>query len=224
MVIAPHPDDEVMGCGGLLAERSAKGQKTDVLFLTEGEASHGGCCSTSIREIGTHRRYLAGTANEALGVPYGRLHFLEGRDGMLPHKGRDGFIDFAGKIAACLKKTAPEAVFCPHPFEGWSDHMAAGELTKAALKMAAPEPVPRLYHYCVWFWYNMPLKRSWSINWRQARLLDITAQLPLKRQAIRLYLDALAPCGNPWSGILPREFLKAFDWRKELFFKANSIN
>lgn len=224
LIIAPHPDDEVLGCGGLLAGRAMDGKRTDILFLTDGEASHGGCCSTPAREVGVARRHLAAIANESLGIPEGRLHFLNGKDGQLPHKGQDGFIDLAEKIAEFLKKSAPEAVFCPHPFEGWSDHIAAEELTRAALKMLAPDPVPRLYHYCVWFWYSMPLARSWCIDWRRARLLDITAQLPRKRQAMRTYLDALAPCGHPWVGKLPPQFLRAFDWDKELFFEADISN
>jgi LmbE family N-acetylglucosaminyl deacetylase len=224
LVISPHPDDEVLGCGGMLAGRAANGKETDVLFLTDGEASHGGCCTVLPREIGAQRRRLAEAANEILGVPQGRLHFLDGKDGKLPHKGQDGFIDLVEKIAACLEKSAPEAVFCPHPFEEWSDHIAAEELTRAALNMLAPGPMPRLYHYCVWFWYSMPLKRAWRIDWRRARLLDISAQLPLKRQAMRVYLDALAPCGHPWVGKLPPQLLRAFDWEKELFFETDISN
>jgi LmbE family N-acetylglucosaminyl deacetylase len=224
LVISPHPDDEVLGCGGMLAGCSANGKETDILFLTVGEASHGGCCTTLARGIGTQRRRLAEAANEILGVPQGRLHFLGGRDGYLPKRGQPGFSALAEKIAACLEKSAPNAVFCPHPFEGWSDHIAAEELTRAALNMMAPGPMPRLYHYCVWFWYNMPLARAWRIDWRKARLLDIAEQVPLKRQAMRVYLDALAPCGNSWIGKLPPEFLRAFDWDKELFFETDISN
>jgi len=221
MIIAPHPDDEIFGCGGLLAGHATEGKRADILFLTKGDRAHQACCPMPARQIGAERLRLAVAANEILGVSQGHLHFLEGRDGNLPHKGQDGFIDFAEKIVAYLEKSTPDAVFCVHPFEGWSDHMAAEELTRAALKILARSPMPRLYHYCVWFWYSMPLKRACSINWRQARLLDITAQLSLKRQALRTYLDALAPCGNPWVGKLPPQFLRAFDWDKELFFEAD---
>jgi LmbE family N-acetylglucosaminyl deacetylase len=224
MIIAPHPDDEVFGCGGMLAGRAANGKATDIVFLTGGEASHKGCCTVQPSQVGAQRRCLAGAANEILGIPQKRLQFLGGNDGKLPHKGQDGFIDLAEKIAACLEKSAPEAVFCPHPFEGWSDHIAAEELTRAALKMLAPGPMPRLYHYCVWFWYSMPLKRACRIDWRRARLLDISEQLPLKQKAMRTYLDALAPCGHPWVGKLPPQFLRAFDWDKELFFEADISN
>jgi len=221
LIIAPHPDDEVFGCGGMLAGPSSDGKKTDVLFITEGEASHQGCCMVPSSQVGAQRRSLAASANEILGVPQERLEFLEGKDGRLPNKGQDGFNRLAEKIAACLKKAAPDVVFCPHPFEGWSDHVAAEELTRTAIAMLSVNARPRLYHYCVWFWYSMSLRRALLIDWRQARLLDISAQLPLKQQAMRIYLDALAPCGNPWIGKLPKEFLRAFDWDKELFFEVD---
>jgi LmbE family N-acetylglucosaminyl deacetylase len=223
LIIAPHMDDEVLGCGGLLASQAIDGNRSDILFLTEGEAAHGGCCPMTAREIGTKRQRLAVTANKILGVSHEHLHFFAGRDGNLPQQGQPDFNILARRITEYIIKTAPAAVFCPHPFGGWSDHIAAEKLTRTAFKMLPPGPMPLLYHYCVWFWYSMPLKRAWLIDWRQARLLDIAAQLPLKRKAMHAYLDSLAPCGHPWIGKLPSEFLRAFDWDKELFFEADII-
>ena len=219
LIISPHPDDEVFGCGGLLAGRTYKGSRTDILFLTNGEASHKGCCTMPEKDVVTMRRRLAVSANEILSVPQERLHFLEERDGELPRKDQDGFIHMTEKISAYLEKSAPEAVFCPHPFEGWTDHIAAGELTRAAITMLPKRS--KLYYYCVWFWYSMPLMKALSIDWQRAYLLDISTRFPLKRQAMRIYLDALAPCGHPWVGKLPPQFLRAFDWDKELFFEAD---
>jgi LmbE family N-acetylglucosaminyl deacetylase len=222
LIIAPHPDDEVLGCGGLLARRAFNNTETDILFLTSGETSHKDCCALQASKIGAQRRRLACKANEIVGIPQARLHFLEERDGKLPHTGEDNFIKLAEKIAAWIEKSEPAAVFCPHPFEGWSDHIAAAELTRAAITILSKRP--KLYHYCVWFWYSMPLKRAWRIDWRKARILDISPQLPFKQQAMHVYLDALAPCGNPWIGKLPLQFLRAFDWNKELFFEADIPN
>jgi LmbE family N-acetylglucosaminyl deacetylase len=223
LIIAPHPDDEVLGCGGLIANQTANKQKTNILFVTKGEASHNGCCDTSTIEIATQRCHCTISSNEILGVPKEHLHFLEGEDGSLPRKGQDGFNELALKIASYIEKSKPEIIFCPHPFEGWSDHMAAEELTISALKMIKilPMPPPRLYHYCVWFWYSMPLRKAWHIDWQNSHLLDISKQTLLKQQAMENYLNALSPCGNPWIGKLPPQFLRAFNWNKELFFEVH---
>lgn len=219
LILAPHPDDEVFGCGGLLAECAKGSNKTNVLFLTDGEASHRGCCTMPENDIGLQRRHLAGTANALLGVSQDRLHYLQRLDGKLPHTGNDGFLDLVDTIGNMIDNLDPDVVLCPYPFEGWSDHVAAEELTRTALLRLTKRP--KLYYYCVWFWYSVPLMKAWNIDWRRARLLDISTQLPLKKIAIQTYLHSLASCGNPMVGKLPPEFLRAFDWDKELFFEAD---
>lgn len=221
LIVAPHPDDEVLGCGGLIAELTAKGKKVNVLFLTNGSASHKDCCTASEDEIGSQRRHLALKANGILGIPKENLTFLDGVDGKLPRKGQSGFKEMAHKLGGIIKDKAPNTIFCPHPLEGWSDHVAASELTIAAMEQVAPEKNPQLYYYCVWFWYSLPLKKALGIDWKNARVLDIKDQFSIKQKAISLYTSSFAPCGQPWAGKLPKEFLRAFDWQKELFFVAN---
>jgi hypothetical protein len=67
----------------------------------------------------------------------------------------------------------------------------------------------------------MPLRKALRIDWCRARLLDIRDVYEHKQAAIDEYLRPCAPCGNPWSGVLPREFINAFKWKKELFFEAD---
>ncbi|WP_240051127.1 PIG-L deacetylase family protein, partial [Bacteroides salyersiae] len=43
LIIAPHPDDEVIGCAGLIQRSLNKGNNVYVIILTGGEASHNGC-------------------------------------------------------------------------------------------------------------------------------------------------------------------------------------
>jgi LmbE family N-acetylglucosaminyl deacetylase len=221
VVIAPHPDDEVFGCAGLIAQSKGNGKKSEIIFLTQGDASHQHCCNVSTDQVGSWRRELADKAAKVLGVSHKQFRFLSGKDANLPRKDSDMFVTMATEICQALKLTTPEAVFCPHPFEGWPDHIAATELTVAAIKMLPEALRPRLYYYCVWSWYSMPLRRFFELNWEKAFLLDISRQLHLKRQAKSIYLDTLAPCGNPWVGKLPKGFLRAFEWDKELFFEAD---
>jgi hypothetical protein len=42
-----------------------------------------------------------------------------------------------------------------------------------------------------------------------------------KQKAIERYMQTCAPCGTPWSGALPKQFLDGFRWEKEVFFKAD---
>ena len=75
----------------------------------------------------------------------------------------------------------------------------------------------QLYEYCVWFWYY----NAKVADWQQARVLSMTVEEhEAKLAAIDAYISPLAPCGNPWSGVLPRVFVNANRWKKELYFKA----
>jgi LmbE family N-acetylglucosaminyl deacetylase len=220
-IIAPHPDDEVFSCGGLISNLTGNGKNVSILFLTKGEASHQGCCNASIDQIGFERKALAERADRLLGLSQQQLFFLSGKDGNIPHKSHEAFLDMATQIANTIKELSSDVVFCPHPSEGWSDHIAATELTVAAISMLPSSSKPKLYYYCVWFWLSLPLRRALKLDWSKALLLDISEQLSLKRQAMNVYLGELAPCGNPWVGNLPKELLRAFEWGKELFFEAD---
>lgn len=218
LIVSPHPDDEMLGCGGLLARHCAAGKKAHVLFLTRGEASLGECCDVSKSLVGPARQRLAVEAHASMGISEDRLCFLDGKDGHLPRSGGEGFPEFTDRIARHIELLRPEAVFCPHPFEVFNDHVAGEQLTRAAIGKLSYRP--ELFYYCVWLWYSMPLHKAIHLRWRDARLLDITGQLPAKSRAIGIYLGRNAPCGAPLVGGLPRVFLSAFQWKKELFFKA----
>lgn len=224
IIIAPHPDDEVFGCGGLITANTSLGKKTNILFLTNGDASHSGCCLVDAHLVKKARQLLARKANKLFCIPEENLYFLGENDGTLPRNGQPGFNGLAGRISDFINASSPNAIFCPYPFEGWNDHIAAEELTAAAIRMLPSLTRPLLYYYCVWFWYNMPMSKAFAIKWDHARILDISKYLALKQQAINVYLNERAPCGKPWIGQLPSVFLQAFTWNKELYFEADISN
>lgn len=217
VIIAPHPDDEVLGCGGLIAKAVAAGQSVKVVILTSGGAAHNGCCAAGERLVEERRRELAREALEYLGLSAEHIVFLDWQDGKLPRQQDADFAAKANELASLLVRFNPSAVFCPHPFEEWSDHIAAEEMTRAALDQSRLNVT--LYHYCVWFWYSLPLRKAFHCDWRNALTLDISKVYRRKQAAISAYMAPCAPCGNPWSGKLPKEFMRAFLWKKELFFK-----
>jgi LmbE family N-acetylglucosaminyl deacetylase len=74
---------------------------------------------------------------------------------------------------------------------------------------------PELYSYCVWMWYY----NVWDFRMKDAFLLRLSEkQHRIKQKAIEQYVTPTAPCGKPWSGVLPKPFLKATKWNKELYF------
>jgi len=121
LVLAPHYDDEVLGCGGLLARLAARGSAVRVLFLTDG----GG----GVEEVGDRDEYAARRRSESqaaleilggnataidrqhLGLPDGRL---------AQHQDR-----IAEAVERGLLEARPDLVLVPSPLEGTGDHQAA---------------------------------------------------------------------------------------------------
>lgn len=207
VIIAPHPDDEVIGCAGLIQALVEWGTPPHVIILTGGEGSHRGCCDTSAEEIVSARHQLTLKAATTFGLPESHIHCLHYPDGgvVLEHPETE-------RLQALLSELAPQSVFVPHRGEGWSDHLQAAEIVKHLLKGQDVS----IYEYCVWMWYY----NVWRLDFKQARLLRMSrVQHQRKLQAVDEYVTPLAHCGKPWSGVLPNRSLKVARWSRELYFK-----
>ncbi|WP_455587179.1 PIG-L deacetylase family protein [Bacteroides sp.] len=208
LIIAPHPDDEIIGCAGLIQHQLSKNKKTHIIFLTGGENSHSGHCKISQETIIKARKELAINTNKKLGLPIENLHFLNYPDGRINYEHQE-----TTKLGKLLKEIVPQVIFIPHKGEGWSDHIQAGHIIK---KLTLHQSGIRIYEYCVWFWYY----NTWKIDWKNTQLLNMTKEEHFKKkEAIDKYIYPQAPCGKPWSGTLPKIFINANCWNKELYFR-----
>lgn len=208
LIIAPHPDDEVIGCGGLISRLVGEGNTPHIIVMTRGEASHHGCCDTPDGEIIHARRQLTRNALTILGVPEDNLHELNFPDG--------GITENCGeleRLKVLLKKLAPNSILVPHWGEGWPDHVNTSRIVKGLLPSDT-----KIWEYCVWMWYYNVWR---GLDWKNATILEMTPhEHELKLRAIDAYTQPLAPCGKPWSGVLSEVFLNANRWSKELYFKV----
>src|SRR5437762_25173 len=73
LVLAPHPDDESLGCGGLIAEACGRGQDVHVVILTDGTGSHPNSRAWPRHRLKALREAEAREAVAALGLPPERL-------------------------------------------------------------------------------------------------------------------------------------------------------
>ena len=210
VIIAPHPDDEVIGCAGLIQALVERGTPPHVIILTGGEGSHRGCCDISADEIIEARHQLTIKAAITLGLPLSNIHCLEYPDG-----GIDIAHTETEKLKILLEELSPKALFLPHNGEGWNDHVRVAGIVKELIK----EHSVKIYEYCVWMWYY----NVWNLDNKNARILKMTpTQHQRKLQALEDYTKPLAPCGKPWSGVLPKAFLKAARWKRELYFRVKA--
>lgn len=207
LILAPHPDDEVFGCGGLIAHLVAAGNAPHVVVLTGGGGSHRGHCSTTEAEIVAERRRLTREAMAKLGLPGAHLHELNFIDGSITAKNETEY----AALKDLIEQLSPDAIFVPHKGEGWPDHLAVRQF---GIELAGKSTA--VYEYCVWMWYYYQRHLDWA-NASALRLTD--GEYVQKLAAIHEYTSALAPCGKPWVGSLPPLFLKANSQNLELFFR-----
>lgn len=227
LIVAPHPDDEVIGCGGLIARLVAEGRAPHVIVMTGGGGSHGKDSTISKEEIVRNRRQLTRNALGILGVPEENLHELNFPDGEIP-SGMENLelkIENGERLRVLLEEIGPDTVLVPHWGEGWPDHVNTAKLVREMLRelvisneqlAISGQNVPRVWEYCVWMWYYNVWR---GLDWKNARSLRLSPEeLKLKREAIKAYVEPTAPDGKPWSGNLPKIFLDANRGGREIYF------
>ena len=177
MVVSPHPDDETLGVGGLLAELLARGWSVCVVAVTDGEASHGRQDPSAGRRLARRRRAEQQAALRRLHgtVAANRLSIV--RLGM-----PDGGVETvrADLTATRWRAHSAGADWClaPLAWDGHPDHEASG----AAARAACGDRVP-LASYPIWAWHwatpsEFPLERAVRVPLspaardRKARALD----------------------------------------------------
>lgn len=207
LILAPHPDDEVFGCGGLIARLTSEGKTPHVVVMTGGGASHRECCDVAASDVIAARRELTLKAAKEFGLSSEYIHFLDFEDGYIGKRPESEVL----KLRSLIATIKPDTVFVPHCGEGWPDHLAVREL---GLDLVPESTV--IFEYCVWMWYY----RQKHLDWSKATKLKMTQkEHSQKLSAITAYTTACAPCGKPWVGVLPKLFVKANSTDTELYFR-----
>ena len=183
LVIAPHPDDESLGCGGLLAWAVAHGRRARVVVLTDGERSHSGSAKFPPGRLAGIRRNEALDAGARLGLAdddFAFLHLPDSTLDALTPSQADGVVQTLRKWIALL---APVVVSVTASSDMHGDHRAAHALALAATRDAVD---CTLLSYPVWSWLA---PRAAVLP--SGRRIDITRYRDAKRAAIHAHASQL---------------------------------
>lgn len=231
LVFAPHPDDEILGCGGTVSRKIAAGARVGVVFLTDG------CHSPKCAGPAEARRIRAAEAHHAaavLGVLPADICFLDFPDGQLHRH----VASASRKVRALLQKYEPAEVFFPYRGDAHPDHRASYLTVRLALQQFR-KPL-RAYEYPVWFWNRWPWVSQDAFGWRRipAAIRDMIAflrlladmsvcvpiadTLPVKQAALSQYRsqmsrDFVGPGGITLYDFADGEFLRRFFREREYF-------
>lgn len=171
LVIAPHPDDEAIGCGGALCKHARAGDRVTAVFLTSGEL---GLKQLPREQAWQIREAEARKASRILGIS--SIEFLRLPDWTAGDQVAEG----ARRLLPILNRERPHWIYLPHPDEWHPDHRAASPILRAAARRARLAEL-ELRGYEVW----TPLPEFHHVE-------DITAVLPRKLRALRVHHSQLA--------------------------------
>jgi len=121
LVVAPHPDDEILGCGGAIALHVRRGDTVHVALVTQGEG--GGDPQARLSESRAAAGLLGRTQVSCLGA----------RDGAVAQDA-----GLAARLGGLLERVRPAALYAPSPFELHPDHLATLRAVARAAGGAAP--------------------------------------------------------------------------------------
>ncbi|MDM0047164.1 PIG-L family deacetylase [Variovorax dokdonensis] len=207
-VVAPHPDDEVLAAGGLMAQLAAAGHDVQVVAVTDGGASHPGSRLWPQARLLEQRPRESGAALRCLGVRSAclRLHLPDGA--IAVHR--------ATLVRRLCQLFAPgDRVVTTWRWDGHPDH----EETAQAVAEAAARRHVRLFEAPVWAWHwCLPSDERWP--WSRARRLPLDlATRERKQRAVQAHASQLHPDPSTGRGPVLRPSIVARAARPfEVFF------
>lgn len=185
LVIAPHPDDETLGCGGAIALLRRRSCTVQVIAISDGTLSHPRSRRYPAPTLAALREGEALCALAILGVQPEAVEFLRLQDGSVPVKSAVGFTEALTAVKTYLTTFTPETILLPWRRDPHPDHRASWELIYTAI--AALKLSPRLVEYPIWDWDPAQQGEAPAAGEVKAWRLDISAVLPLKLEAITAY-------------------------------------
>jgi LmbE family N-acetylglucosaminyl deacetylase len=233
LVFAPHPDDEVLGCGGTIVLKVRSGAAVQVVIMTDGRASHAQLIAPS--ELIRIREEEAQRAALRLGLPQDAYRFLRFEDHALTDHSEAARLE----VRKLLEQFQPDEIYVPHSRDTLRDHVATNSIVRAALA-GYSRPVMVL-EYPVWLWNTWPWTRGGArggggplrrfVSWaRDLGALvvgcragaNIRATVQTKLHALHAYTSQLERRGGAadWpvlADVSAGEFLACFATEREIF-------
>jgi LmbE family N-acetylglucosaminyl deacetylase len=206
VVVAAHPDDEVLGVGGTMAILAAAGARLRLIAVTDGEASHPGADPAA---IGRTRTAESAVALGLLGVREAEVLRLGLADtAVTAHQ---------DELAGLLRELCAGFEVCLAPWEGdaHADHEAAGRAARQAGLVGGWT----VLSYPVWMWHwAKPADRR--VSWSRACRVPLPADVAARKQAaIRAFASQLTDRGPGLGPVLPPGIVAHFTRDREVLLR-----
>jgi LmbE family N-acetylglucosaminyl deacetylase len=186
LVVSPHADDEVLGCGGLLAKLSARCCRVHVLYLAvDGFHHYGLDRRTSYKERVAEIEAVTELLGCSYEIAYGNQDLIEKLD-TLPKR------ELVDLFETKINEQRPDLLLLPYGVDYDQDHVATFQTA-----FAAARPIAEVFGK--WLVPHVFTYEMTKINWaaeplpRSVAYCDISAYLDVKLEAVKRYATQLRP-------------------------------
>ena len=212
LVIAPHPDDETLGCGAMIAQARSLGIPVHVVVVTDGSGHPAGLRA---QEVVSLRRRECLEAARSLGVATTDVTFLNLPDGAA----WKWHASLSKRLLALIEALHPQRIFTPYGIDNHSDHQAVSDVM--AMLMAESSLKAEVFCYPVWFWQPRFLLRSlFSGGVTRTYYLSSGGFIEAKKRALSCYVSQTGNDGSVGAILTPR-LLRNFLRPCEYFFQPS---
>lgn len=182
LIIAAHPDDETLGCGGTIAKLTKNGSKVHVAFLADGESSRED--KTNIKKLISERKNISIKALKSLGCK--SVSFFDYADQQLDSV---NLLEVVKLVEKLVKKYQPHTIFTHYMHDLNIDHQITH---KAVVTACRPQP-----NHCVkeLFFFEVPSSTEWNISkgFMPNYFVDISKTISQKKRALNIYKKEMRP-------------------------------
>lgn len=194
LVVAAHPDDEVLGCGATIARHAALGDRVHVLIVAEGATSRGALRDR--RANGPALSRLADCAHRAAAILGARSVTLED----LPDNRLDSIdlLDIVKLVERHVGRLSPSVIYTHHPGDLNVDHRAVHDAVATACRPLPKAAARRL------MLFEVPSSTEWQlpglrVPFQPNCFVDVRKTLALKLKALRVYAEEMRTFPHPRS-------------------------
>lgn len=217
LVIAAHPDDEVLGCGGTIARLAREGKEVHIVILANGLTSRADLEKQKCEELLEQHHQRAQQAGSLMGASSVRvLGFPDQKMDALP------LLEITQAIEQEIERIQPDTIFTHHGGDLNQDHVITYRATLTATRPVAGGCVRSVYAY------EVPSSTEWSFQrfapyFHPCVFFDIADFLEIKIAAMKIYQSEMREFPHPrspralqaiaqrWGSVVGRNAAEAFE-------------
>ena len=219
IVVAPHPDDESLACGGLIASACREGLRGKVVIVSDGAGSHPNSKAYPPDRLRALREEEAKRASQELGLRPEDMLFLRLPDRFVPFEGEEA--DRAVEVIVhCAREIGARSLFVSWRHDPHCDHEASYRIARQAQRVADEL---RLFEYVVWGHTLPPSTEIDPIRSGFRIRIDREAQ-EMKRRAIAAHRSQTSDLidDDPGGFLFSQIDLAHFDRPYEFFLESDA--